>query len=200
MAIDPKLMAPSVYKPQLPAVQAEPKMTAWERFKNAPSWVWGKIVSAFTSAKEGLLGKEGSFEQVPNFDEQTSGSLNFLLSDALQNLQNPNQGFEAIENETRRGFHERTIPAITEQFQGGRLSSPVFASQLASAGQGLDSVLAAQKAEWGQRNRQLALNQFQVGAQPRFTTQYHPGSEGLVQQVLPIAAKAGVAALTGGVL
>lgn len=201
MAFDPNLFTPpAVSQPQLPATQQEPKMTAWERFKNAPAWVWGKILNAYNSGKEVLFGKEGSYEQVPNFDEQTSGSLNFLLSDALQNLQNPQQGFEPIEAEARRNFLQSTIPALSETFQGGRLSSPLFQKQLGYAGAGLESVLAAQKAQFGQNNRQLALNQFQVGAQPRFSTQYHSGSEGLVQQVLPIAVKAGLAAVTGGIL
>jgi hypothetical protein len=147
-----------------------------EMYKNEPWW------PAFEQfVKDWALGKESAVEQIANFSPEEMEIFNQVLQGSLGQFQNPTQGFEPIENEARQNFYNKTVPGIAEQFtasSGGRLSSPLFAQQLGTAGAGLESVLAAQKADYGMKNRFQGLQGLQLGLTPKFTNYVTPGTPG----------------------
>jgi len=176
MAFDPNLFQGPVYQqPQLPAVQNQQQ-------QGGSSWWDGLIKAIKGGAKavgEFFAGSPGGYEQVGLYEPHQRNALNFTLSDAIAQLQNPQAGFEPIENEARRSFYDRTIPALSETFQGGRLSSPLFQKQLGYAGRGLESMLAAQKAQYGMDTRNQALSQLQISLTPQQSTSYMGATPGL---------------------
>ena len=199
MAFDPKLFQGPVYsQPQLPMAQGQqngqqfqfpepPKnLTGWQGF-----WDWFKN-KILKPAGEFVAGSPGGYEQVSQYEPHQRNALNFVLSDAIANLQNPQQGFEPFENEAIRNFNDRTIPALIETFQGGRLSSPLFQKQLGYAGRGLESMLASQKAQYGLENKNQALSQLQLGLTPQTSTTYFGAT--------PRALQAGANALGQGLM
>lgn len=198
MAFDPKLFEGPVYsQPQIPTIlqnqpqEQQPQMSGWQSF-------WNKIKSyVLKPTGEFLAGSPGGYEQVGLYEPHQRNALNFVLSDALGQLQNPYQGYEPIQNEAIRNFQERTIPALSETFQGGRLSSPLFQKQLGYAGSGLESNLAAQKAQYGMDARNQALSQLQIGLTPQLSTQYFGSTPGLFQGSAEAAGKAGAGFLGG---
>jgi len=182
------------------ATQTAP-LSRWDRFKQGWKDFWGKVGSGIKQGAKAtgelLYGSPAGYEQVPLFEPHQQNFLNFLLENSAQGIQNPSAGFDPIENEVRRNFYEKTIPGITEQFQGGRLSSPVFASQLASAGRGLESILGAQKAQYGLQNRAQLLNQAQLALTPQFQTQAFGATPGAQQNIANTGTRALVNLATG---
>ena len=180
MAFDPNLFqGPQYSQPQLPSGQSQQQSQGgWKGF-------WEGLVNALKGGAkatgEFLAGSPGGYEQTPLYEPHQRNALNFTLSDAIANLQNPQQGFQPIEQEAIRNFHERTIPALSETFQGGRLSSPLFQKQLGYAGRGLESMLAAQKAQYGFDNKNQALQQLQIGLTPQISTSYLGPTPGFLQ-------------------
>lgn len=214
MAFDPKLFQGPVHgnqvvpvTPQLPALQqtqlpAEQQQSGfggwlrsiWDKIKALPGDLWQGFKGLWESGKQFLGGTPGGYEQISMYEPHQRNALNFVLSDALQNLQNPQQGFEPIAELARTQFNERTVPDILSNFSG-RLSSPDLGKQLRSGAQGLDQFLAAQRAQYGYQNRNQALQQLQLGLTPQTSMQYIPGKGGALEQIAPIATKAAATAL-----
>lgn len=167
------------------------------------------------SLKEGLMGTPSRIAQVPNqmqknqiYDKNQSDVLNYLLSKGKSGLENPYAGFEPISQQTRSNFEQQTLPSIAERFTSmgnNSLSSPSFASSLSQGGAGLEQMLAAMKAEYGQRNQNAALQQLMTGLQPRnqFSPKYQnfpqDGQGGFFSQLLPGLLSTG-GAIAGGML
>jgi len=101
-------------------------------------------------------------------------------------LRDPHAGFEPIEQQARNQFSEQTVPSLAERFTSmgnNSLSSPAFISQLGQAGAGLESDLAAQKAQYGQQNVQQILQMLQLGLQPQFENAYRPRQAGALENI-----------------
>ena len=153
----------------------------------------GSGLSSFAGgAKEALVGRPGEFKQAPRF---TPEQLDFLrtqllpmLSQQLSQLGGQQHSFAPIAQEARQQFQQQTVPALAERFTamtGGRATSPAFASQLGSAGAGLESSLAALGSKYGLAQQGLQNQQLQMllgaGLSPQFDTGYMQGSPGLLQ-------------------
>jgi len=151
-----------------------------------------------------FIGTPGGLQPYSNFEPHQIQALNQLLGGGLNQIQNPYEGFQPIENYAREQFSQQTVPSLAERFTslgaqtGGRTSSPAFASQLGSAGAGLESMLAAQRAQYGQQQQQTGLQTAALGLTPQFSHIQTPGSRGLLGELAPVAAQAGLMAATGG--
>jgi hypothetical protein len=134
-----------------------------------------------------LLGQPDEFQQVQNFSPEQQGILQLLQQLGVYGLQNPYQGFSAIEQQAENQFNQQTLPSIAERFTagtGGALSSPSFIAQAGQAGAGLRADLAAQKAQYGQQNIGQILQMLQLALQPQFQNVHRPQSNGLVQNAI----------------
>lgn len=146
---------------------------AWERFKQGSG--------------QFLFGQPGGLEQVSTVTPQQQGILQLLQQLGIYGLQNPYEGFEGIEQQARRQFNEQTVPSLYERFAGmgnNALSSGTLTSQLSQAGAGLESDLAAQKAQYGQQNMQQILQLLQLGLNPQTENVYRPGQNGVTQNAI----------------
>jgi len=216
MAFDPKLLqgpiypnqfqAPAVQSSGVPAVQAaqqQQEPSRWDRFKQGWSNFWGKVGSGLKQAGKGLgefiAGSPGGFEQAPLLEPHQQNFLNDLLLQSYENMQNPTAGFEPIANEATRHFNEQVVPGILQGFQG-RISSPALGYQLRSGAQGLESMINAQRADYGLRNKRFGLDQAQLALTPQYSTQYMSPTPGALQGASEAAGKifvGGVSKLAG---
>jgi hypothetical protein len=141
---------------------------------NGGDW-WDTLSEFFTGTPE-------SYDIFNKFNPQQMNAIQQLLSSGQQNMQNPYEGFEPLQQETMNRFYQDILPGIKEQFagqRGGALSSPDFGSQLSSGASGLSALLNAQKARYGQQNKQFGLQQIQQGLTPQFDIQPRERSAGL---------------------
>ncbi len=139
---------------------------------------WDSISDFFT-------GTSDSYDIFNKFNPQQMQALQQILSSGQQNMQNPYEGFEPLQQETMNNFYQSILPGIKEQFagqRGGALSSPDFGSQLSSGASGLAAMLNAQKARYGMQNKQFGLQQSQLGLTPQFETAFRPGQTGWIGQ------------------
>lgn len=155
-----------------------------------------------------LTGTPGQTKQFQNFSPQQQGLQNNILSQLvgmLGNVQNrqPAVGktfdFSPIEKQARINFTQNTLPGIAERFtslgDGGQNSS-AYQGVLGSAAAGLDTNLAALKAQYdynshnqqqqfglqerGQENNLLS-NLLGIGFQPSFHESYTPRQPGFLE-------------------
>lgn len=119
-----------------------------------------------------FLGNPELFRQVPKYSPEIMGSINQLLQNAFQGIQNPQAGFEPFAQQARTQFETQTIPGLAERFtsMGGGQRSSAFQNALGSAGAGLEQNLAALGSQYGLENRMGLLKQLMTGlqAQPKF--------------------------------
>lgn len=134
-----------------------------------------------------LFGSPGGFTQAPSgYSPEQQQALNTILQQALAGLQPQNlgQGFEPIEQHARQQFQQQTIPTIAERFSalgsGGSQRSSAFQQALGSAGAGLESQLAAQKAQFGQQQQGNLLNLLNLGLTPQRDYLYERPTSGLL--------------------
>ena len=124
--------------------------------------------------------KSGKLRQVSTLDPQQLARQQRFGQLGAQQYQNPYQGFEPIKQQALNNFHSNTVPSIAERFSslgsGGSQNSSAFAGQLAAAGTGLESELAALQAQYGLQNRQQALRLLNMAQQPNFEN-YFQGPE-----------------------
>ena len=158
-----------------------------------------------TWLKNFTVGQPGGYQKLSNFEPHQIQGLNQLFGGGLEQYQNPYQGFQPIEDYARQQFAQQTVPSLSERFTslgqagtGGRLSSPAFASQVGAAGSGLESMLAAQRAQYGQQQQQTGLQAASLGLTPQFDYKQTQGSPGLLGNLLPTIAQGGLMAATGG--
>ena len=134
-----------------------------------------------------LFGQPGGVEQYSTVTPQQQGIMQLLQQLGVYGLQNPYEGFEGIENQARNQFAQKTVPSLAERFTAGTngaTSSPSFASQIGQAGAGLESDLAAQKAQFGQQNMQQILQLLQLGLNPQSENIFRPQQNGLAQDAI----------------
>lgn len=151
----------------------------------------------------------------PQLDIQKQ--MQSAIGPLLQQLTAGGGGFDfaPIAEQARTQFKEQTIPSIAERFTGmggGAQSTEAFKRSLGQAGAGLEQGLAAQQAGMGLKSqflRQQLLSQLLgVGLQSPSEMLLQPKSPGFMSSLgsglgqaagyaLPIAARAGLGALTG---
>ena len=135
------------------------------------------------------------------YDQQQHAFFQQLLNSGLQNMQNPYEGFEPLQQHLQNYFEQQILPNIAERFSSlgnNRLSSPSFAQQLQGGIKGLAENLLAHKMQYGQQNRNFGLQQAQLGLTPRYQNTYMPGQPGLLQNALPVAGNVLGAQYFGG--
>ena len=150
--------------------------------------------------KEQLMGSPGRYRTETNYDPRQLQNFEQIGQMGMNNMQNPYQGFEPIQNEAMRQFNTQTVPGIAEQFtaMGGGQRSSNFGKSLGQAGAGLQSMLAAQRAQYGQNQQDFGLRQAGLGQTQKYSMEYEPGQEGLLSKGLNLAAQAGMHYATGG--
>lgn len=177
-------------QPQQPgqAGKGFPGMPAFQAQSIAPQAGGGEdegwLANALKGAKEFALGTPGGPEQLQNF-QPWQQYIQYILG----NLGLENSNFGDIEKNEVNRFNRETIPGIAERFQGmpgSNQNSSGFQSSLGSAGAQLGDRLAALRSQYG-------MQQLQFGLQPQFENIYKPPTQGALQQLLPLAAKAGAA-------
>jgi hypothetical protein len=116
-----------------------------------------------------------------------------MLQSGQNMWQNPYEGFEPIRQNALNTFNQQVVPGLAERFgamTGGAMSSPAFASQLGAAGQQLSQGLAGMESQYGQQNRQQALQAMQMGGSRQFENMFMPRQPGLVESSIPGALQA----------
>lgn len=132
------------------------------------------------------------FYATPYTANQHEG-FNKLLQMGLQNQENPYTGFEPIQKQIMEQFYNQILPGIAERFTGvtgGAPSSPSFAKQIGSGAQGLATMLAAHRAQFGQNQQQIGLRQAQLGLTPQYENAITPRTPGFFENLLGLAPTA----------
>ncbi len=152
-------------------------------------------ISSLNRKPQGFLQGLGSFllgegpkqlYSTPYNTNQQQG-FNSLLQMGLQNQQNPYAGFEPIQKQIMDQFHNEILPGIASRFTGntgGALSSGSLGQQLGTASQGLASMLAAHKAQFGQNQQQFGLQQSQLGLTPQYQNSLQERQPGFLENLL----------------
>lgn len=199
MALQPQQFQPPMQQQQFqpPMQQQQQPQGWWDWFKNLFSNVG-------EGAKNFAFGQPGGYQQLPNYHPYQQQMFDQTANNGLQLLQNPYQGFEPIAQQATNQFNQQIVPGLAERFTSmggfgtGALSSPAFASQLGSAGAGLQSMLAAQQAQFGQTNRQQGLSQLQLGLNNPFQYKEVGAQPGFIENWGPTLAQGATMYATGG--
>ena len=144
-------------------------------------------VMAGSSALGALMSKFGKpnkakTTQLPLYSKQQTDWMNQLGQMGMQGLQDPGAGFQPIADQAREQFYSKTMPGIAERFAGlGGTRSSAYQGAMAGAGQGLESDLAAQQAQYGLQNRASLSNIMQMGLGRQFENIYQPETPGVMQ-------------------
>jgi predicted HicB family RNase H-like nuclease len=130
-----------------------------------------------SSESQGLrdyfFGTPEGIELYNQFSPDQQKKLSELLSQAMQQYQNPYEGFEPIKQNALNTFNQQIVPEISERFSAsGRnaLSSGVLHSQLSGASSDLSQRLAGMQSMYGIQNRDQALSALRLGLQPQITS------------------------------
>jgi len=128
--------------------------------------------------------KVSGLNQVPVLTPQQQGWQTQAGMSGLQQLQNPYQGFEGIENYAQNQFKQNILPSIGQRLgmAGGAQSSPSFHAQLGRAGTDLASQLGALRSQYGFQNQAMGLQSLGMGLQPAFG--YAPKQPSALMQLL----------------
>ena len=202
------------YKNGLPQLQAQEQYPnaqyprarqVWEANKEMYGNVLNPIGNAIKGvgkgAKEFAFGTPDTVEQYSKLTPQQQSIMQLLQQLGIYDLQNPYEGFEGIEQQALNQFNQQTVPGLAESFTrmtNGAMSSPSFASQLGQAGAGLQSDLSAQKAQYGQQNKQQTIQMLLSLLNPGVENIHRPQSNGIAQQAINAAVQAAVKAGIGG--
>ena len=171
--------------------QQQQMFQPYQQGKNGP-----EAFKPRSAAGKYFLGEQEQFNRTPTQTPQGMSYLDQLLQSAGRGAQNPQAGFAPIAQEEIRRVNEEFIPGLSERFTSlggfgsGGLSSPAFTQQLRGTESDLASRLAAMSSEYGLKNRAQSLQEGQVGLTPQFETQFRPGGQGAIQQVLQLLAPA----------
>ena len=139
----------------------------------------------------GAAKKKSPWAQSPSLQTpEGQAALKMLLEQGTQGIRDPYAGFDPIAKQQREEFKTQTIPSIMERFTAaggsGTLHSSGLEGKLGAAGAGLDTQLAALKANYGLSNRQGLLQQLQLGLNPQTENLYmgeQPGVGGQLWQM-----------------
>lgn len=148
-----------------------------------------------------FAGSPARVEQVNRYNPQQQGAFAQLQNMGLQGLRNPYQGFEPIAQRATSQFQQNIVPSLAERFTSmgsNALSSPAFASQLGSAGAGLQEALAGLQSQYGQQQQSHFSNLLGMGLTPQYESFKMDAEPGLLQQILPLLGRIGGHALGAG--
>jgi len=135
----------------------------------------------------GGMNQNSDIQQIPTVTPEAQSILQFLLQQGQQGIEDPYAGFDPIAQQAQQQFSQQTIPGIAERFSSlgkNALSSPSFASQLGQAGAGLQSDLAGMRAQYGQQNKQNAMNMLALGLTPSVQNYFQQQEPGLGANLL----------------
>lgn len=155
------------------------------KFPAARAW-WEGVKSAFGGQPEEV-------QQFSNVSPEQLNVLRYLMALGGYELNNPYEGFEPIAQQAQNEFNQQTVPSLAERFTSlgnSSISSPAFASQLGQAGAGLQQNLAALRSDYGQQNKNQALQMLQLGLNPYTENVYRPATPGLGRQFINAGAQA----------
>ena len=154
-----------------------------------------------------LNGKTPDLLKINRYTEPQQSAMNNLLSSGQNQLQNPYQGFDPIKQDALSTFFQDIVPGLMERFSASgsnAASSPVLQTNLSSAGSGLAQKLQAFQAQFGQQEKQNALQQLQLGFNPQSDFINREGGGGiknnawdLLTQLIPAAGYLGGGWLAG---
>lgn len=134
-----------------------------------------------------LFKKKPRIQNISRLTPEQQGWQSQLGQIGLQGVQNPYQGFVPIESQAREQFSQSTIPSLAERFtsmgSGGQKSS-AFQGALGQAASGLESNLAALKAQYGLQNRGMSANLLGQALNPSFDTTYQQHQPGFLESAL----------------
>jgi len=141
--------------------------------------------------KRFFMGSPSRIEEVGRFRPGQEQGINQALEQALAQLQDPTAGFDPIAQEATRSFEQQTLPSIMERLNAmGAMGGSGALQTLGSAGADLQSQLAAQKAQYGQRQQGLSQNLLGMGLTQQFDPLYHEENPGLLKELLAQAVPA----------
>lgn len=165
--------------------QGQPQMRAPQTFaqpiNNQSSW-W-----------DYLFGSQPQQFGYNQYTPEQQQLLNYLAQSSQQQLQNPYEGFDLLQNQIMDTYNQQILPESLERFNaltGGAPSS--FSRQIRAGNQGLAQQLLQHKLAYGQQQKQQALQQAQIGLRPQFETGFVPGQQGFFPSVLGRAIPAGL--------
>lgn len=157
--------------------------------------------------KQFFTGAPSGFEQVSPYAQQQQQLINQLGPQALQQFQNPYQGFEPIAQRAMTQFNRQELPSLYERlnaFGENAATSPTFSSQANLAQTDLAERLAALQAQYGLQSQGQALQLLQLGLTPQFQNQWSEGTPGFnqgfgkfLQNIAPAIGQAGIQGLAG---
>lgn len=153
-----------------------------------------------SSGLEWLFGTPEGVQLFNQFSPEQQKALTIARDQALQQLQNPYEGFEPIRQSALNTFFQDIVPKLQHQFSASgqnAISSPVLQTNLSSAGSNLAQQLAAQQSQYGLQNRNLALKQLGIGLTPMFGQTQTSGTQGAFGATAPILGKGLVGGLAG---
>ena|SRR3990167_854970 len=165
-----------------------------------------------------MMGQPERFEQFQRYNPQQQQGLQQMLSQGLGGMQGmqpyqPQQfNFAPIAQQAQTRFSTQTVPSILERLTGmggGAQTSSALGQQLGAASSGLSEALAALEAQYSQQQQGLNLqgrgqdissyqNLLNMGMQQPFDYGRHQAQPGLLQSLLPQAARASLSYFGGG--
>jgi hypothetical protein len=132
------------------------------------------------------FGEEGGVEQHSNMTPEQQSIIQYLMQLSHEGLQNPYEGFDPIAQQARTQFSQETVPGLAERFTSmgnNALSSGAFTSQLNQGRAGLEADLSAQRAQYGQQNKQQMIQTLLSLLQPRSENIYRPRQAGAFENL-----------------
>jgi hypothetical protein len=141
----------------------------------------GGTLGLSQTARDFALGQSGGVEQYQNLTPDQQSIIQYLMQLSQEGIENPYEGFDTISQQAQNQFNQQTVPSLAERFTSmgdNSIYSPAFASQIGQAGAGLQGDLAAQRAQYGQQNKQQMIQTLLSLLQPRSENIYRPRQAG----------------------
>jgi hypothetical protein len=123
-----------------------------------------------------------------------------MLNMGLAGMQDPYAGFAPIRQEAEAQYN-RGLPSLMERFTSMSPSShrsSGYKSAMTGSFGDLQRQLAAMQSQYGLQNRGQMMNMANMGLQPTFENQYHPGTQGFLQSMAGPLGQIGLGMATGG--
>ena len=159
------------------------------------SW-WDNFLSAFEGPM--MMGSEQKVNRIPIVQPNQMEAINSQLQSGLTNV-NRNASFSPTRENAIRSYDQYGAPSIRGRFEAMGLGQSPRLQQAVQLGRSnLESNLAQQEQGWNAQQQQLGMQQLNYGQNPMFANQIVPAQQGLVQQIVPMIAKALMAYATGG--
>ena len=151
----------------------------WEEFKIG-------LGNLFEKGNKIAFGEPGEVQKHSTVTPEMQQVLRYLQQMGIFNFENLYDEFDPIEEQAQSGFN-RDINSLAHRFTSlgsAGLDSPDFAASAGAAAGDFRTNLAAQRAQWGQQNKQNALQQLQAGLGQQVENVYRPQQNGLMQEFI----------------